>query len=666
MAGLLLAIQQNSVGYTTINCHRRLRDGTATAGRPVGVGHMKPNRVLAGTGALALALLSIYVAGIALIDPLILRPVVFAMAIAIGILRWPLAEEFGATGAKAALLWAADVALLAATLWACRSYIEISEALENGFIFLTPFDIALGFAAMFAALEITRRTLGWTIVIICLLAMGYMVLGEYLPGRLGNAGYSVERVVSDLWLSTSGTLGTAFGVLTTLVIVYIVFGSIITKTGAGDALIRIAMSLAGGTRGGAAHGAVGASALFGSISGSTVANVVGTGTFTIPLIKRQGFSGRFAGAVEAAASTGGTFTPPVMGSAAFLIADLTGTPYLTVAAAAAIPALLFYLSLFLAVELEARRIGIEPIPEADRIRLTGRDWLNGLMFALPIATILVVMLAGRSASYAGFIAILVTIATALVLNPDLRRNPMVIVDGLVMGGINAVKILVVIASIGIFVGVINSTGLGVKLAQLIGSLGQEQLFLSLAVAAVATAILSMGMPTTPAYLIVVLTMGPALLRLDAPVLAMHLFILYYAALGAVTPPVAGGSYTAAPIAEADPLKLSYTAFRLTIVAYIFPFVFIFSPEILLVIGDPTAGQIASVLARSVAAVTMITLGLGMRGRSPLDVALKAAAFGSGILILFPDGAHFWPGLVLGFGTLAILRLRQAKPAAGKS
>lgn len=616
---------------------------------------MAIHKGIAASAALAISLISLYVAGVRLIDPLILRPTVFGLAVVVGILNWPLVEEFSATGAKAAILWLVDAALLVGAAYACLRYVQISETFEDGFMFLTWRDIALGFLAMFTALEVTRRTLGWTIVIICALALIYMVFGEYLPGVLGNAGYSPEQVVSDLWLSTTGTLGTAFGVLTTLVIVYIVFGSIITKSGAGDALIKIAMSLAGGTRGGAAHGAVGASALFGSISGSTVANVVGTGTFTIPLIKRQGFSGRFAGATEAAASTGGTFTPPVMGSAAFLLADLTGTPYLTVAIAAAVPALLFYISLFLAVEMEARRTGIQPVAEADRVRLTTRDWVNGLMFFLPIVTIIGVLIAGRSAAFAGFVSIFVTIATALALNPQLRAKPLVLFDGLVTGGINAVRILVVIASIGIFVGVINSTGLGVKLAQLIGGLGREQLFISLMVAAAATTILSMGMPTTPAYLIVVLTMGPALLKLDAPVLSMHMFILYYAALGAVTPPVAGGSYTAAPIADADPVLLSFTAFRLTIVAYIFPFVFIFSPAIFLVVGDPSILAIASVILRSIFSVVLITLGLGLAGHSLKVIGIKALSLISGCLVLFTSPMIFGPGLVMGVIALLVIR-----------
>ncbi len=620
---------------------------------------MAPNKILAGITAVAIAVLSMYVAGVRLIDPLLLRPTMFGLAVVTGILYWPLADEFKAKGLFAGFLWLVDIAIMGAAAYACVRYIQISETFEDGFFFLGTFDIALGFAAMLTAMELTRRTLGWTIVIICGLALGYMVFGEYLPGFLGNAGYSPEQVVTDLWLSTTGTLGTAFGVLTTLVVVYIVFGSIITKTGAGESLIKIAMSLAGGTRGGAAHGAVGASAMFGSISGSTVANVVGTGTFTIPLIKRQGFSGRFAGATEAAASTGGTFTPPVMGSAAFLVADLTGTPYLTVAIAAAVPAILFYVSLFFAVELEANRIGIVPIPKAERQTLVTADWIKSLMFFVPILTILAVLIGGRSAAFAGFVAIFTTVASALALNPDLRKNPMLLLEGLVSGGINAVRILVVIGTIGIFVGVINSTGLGVKLAQLISGLGQENLFLSLIVAAAATAVLSMGMPTAPAYLIVVLTMGPALIALDTPVLSLHLFILYYAALGAVTPPVAGGSYTAAPIANADPLKLSYTAFRLTIVAYIFPFVFIYSPEIFLVVGDPTLLEIASVVVRSLVAVILITFSLGVTGPGTATLILKAIAFAAGCLMLIPSLVWFGIGVLIGLPAALALRRRAA-------
>lgn len=621
---------------------------------------MAIHKSIAAFAALMISLLALYVAGIRLIDPLLLRPIFFGLAVLVGVLNWPLAEEIPSSGVKLAILWLADIVILLGALSACIRYVQISETFEDGFMFLTWIDITLGFVAMLTAMEITRRTLGWTIVVICAMALAYMVFGEYLPGFLGNAGYSPEQVVSDLWLSTTGTLGTAFGILTTLVIVYIVFGSIITKSGAGDALIKIAMSLAAGTRGGAAHGAVGASAMFGSISGSTVANVVGTGTFTIPLIKRQGFSGRFAGATEAAASTGGTFTPPVMGAAGFLLADLTGTPYLTVAVAAAVPAILFYISLFLAVEMEARRTGIEPVTPENRIKLTRRDWLNGLMFFFPILTILVVLISGRSAAFAGFISIFVTVGVSLALNSDLRAKPTALLEGLINGGINAVKILVIIATIGIFVGVINSTGLGVKLAQLIGSLGREQLFLSLVVAAAATTILSMGMPTTPAYLIVVLTMGPALLKLDAPVLSMHMFILYYAALGAVTPPVAGGSYTAAPIANADPVLLSFTAFRLTIVAYIFPFVFIFSPEIFLVVGDPSIVAVVSVVVRSIFAVVLITLGLGYEGSTISNFGIKALAFVSGCMTLFSNPAVFGIGIVMGTLALFLLRERAAK------
>ena len=281
------------------------------------------------------------------------------------------------------------------------------------------------------------------------------------------------------------------------------------------------------------------------------------------------------------------------------------------------------------------------------------------MFFVPILTILTILIAGRSAAFAGFVAIFTTIIAALTLNPDLRKKPMLLLDGLVSGGINAVRILVVIGTIGIFVGVINSTGLGVKLAQLISGLGQENLFLSLVVAALATAVLSMGMPTAPAYLIVVLTMGPALIALETPVLSLHLFILYYAALGAVTPPVAGGSYTAAPIAEADPLQLSYTAFRLTIVAYIFPFVFIYSPEIFLVVGDPSLPEIVAVIVRSLIAVILITFGLGVAVNRGVGLLLKAITFGTGCLMLVPSLIWFAIGLAIGLPAAFFLRNHAA-------
>ena len=328
-----------------------------------------------------------------------------------------------------------------------------------------------------------------------------MLFGKYLPGVFGNAGYSLERVVSDIWLSTVGVMGTAFGVLLNLVLVFIVFGAVLSNTGAGESLIKIAFALTGRMRGGPAHGAVIASMAFGTMSGSTVANVVGTGSFTIPLIKRRGFTPRFSGAVEAAASTGGQFTPPVMGSAAFLLADLADIPYILVALGALVPALYYYVSIFLAVELESARRGIQPTPEAERTGLSRRDWLNGLMFVGPIVVIVTLMVAGRSPAFAGFSAIIATIVFAFALNPEFRKNLKSLGPALAEGGTNATQILIIIACIGIFIGVIDATGIGVKLAQFISSTSKEDLFLSLVVTAIAATFLSMGMPTTPAYLI---------------------------------------------------------------------------------------------------------------------------------------------------------------------
>ncbi len=617
-------------------------------------------KTIATVLAFIIAIQSVYTAGFGLFDPLIHRPIILALAVGAAIFRWSLVRQYNVEDPRLqTLCWIADLAMFAVLVTAAGRYIQLSETLEESLITIELFDKLLGLGAMLVIMEMTRRVIGPPVFILTAVALIYMLFGKYLPGVLGNAGYSLERVVSDIWLSTVGVMGTAFGVLLNLVLVFIVFGAVLSNTGAGESLIKIAFALTGRMRGGPAHGAVIASMAFGTMSGSTVANVVGTGSFTIPLIKRRGFTPRFSGAVEAAASTGGQFTPPVMGSAAFLLADLADIPYILVALGALVPALYYYVSIFLAVELESARRGIQPTPEAERTGLSRRDWLNGLMFVGPIVVIVTLMVAGRSPAFAGFSAIIATIAFAFALNPEFRKNLKSLGPALAEGGTNATQILIIIACIGIFIGVIDATGIGVKLAQFISSTSKEDLFLSLVVTAIAATFLSMGMPTTPAYLIVVLTMGPAIAKLDVPIFAMHMFILYYAVLGAVTPPVAGASYTAAPIAGDDPVKLSFTAVRLTWVAYIMPFVFIYDPSILLITEEFTWSGLASISVRLAVSMYLCTVGLAGYSRDQMSVAARCLFFAVGIAALISDPLIHWPASAVGIAFIAF----QYRPAA---
>ena len=351
-------------------------------------------------------------------------------------------------------------------------------------------------------------------------------------------------------------------------------------------LLRIAVSLTGGLRGGPAHAAIAASGFFGTISGSVSANVVGTGVFTIPMIKERGFRSSFAGGVEAAASSGGQFMPPVMGAVAFVMADVTGIPYVVIIGAALMPALFYYGSLFAAVWVEAARSGIEAIPRSQRARVSRRDWWMSLMFVIPILVIIGVLVTGRSPAMAGLWATVVGAALGL-MNPEVRRRPQIYLAALVRGGEQCGRIMVAVAAIGIIVGVMNLTGLGIRFSNMILAFAGTDLFFAMFLVAVASMILGMGLPTIPAYLIIVLIMGQAIENLGVPKILVHLFVLYYGVLSAITPPVAIAAYAAAPIAGANPMTTAVQALKLSFVGFIVPFVFVYNPSLSLVAGFET-------------------------------------------------------------------------------
>jgi TRAP transporter 4TM/12TM fusion protein len=439
-----------------------------------------------------------------------------------------------------------------------------------------------------------------------------------------------------------------------------VFGTVLEGTGASAVLLRFASRATSRLRGGPAHGAVLASAMFGTMSGSAAANVMSIGVFTIPTIRRHGFSANFAAGVEAAASTGGQILPPVMGAAAFLMAELTGTPYLTICVAAALPALFYYGSLFCAIAIEAKRLGIERVPPAERRGLTVRDWIDALLFLGPVATIIAVMISGRSAAMAGFWAIIVAIVVALAINPEVRRRPMVIVDALAKGGIAGAKMAIAVATIGVLIGATNLTGIGMRFSNVILAAGQGNLFLSLVLTMVASLFLGMGLPTLPAYLIIVLVIGPALVQLGVPLLIAHLFVFYYSCLSAITPPVAIAAYGAAAIADTNPIATGFSAMRLALVGFLIPYVFVYEPSLALVVGfDPV--EFGWAIVRLCAAIWLLTTGFAGIDRGRMAVGVRGLRLLLGILVLVP-----LPAVALGAAALAaglvVLDARRARLA----
>ncbi|MFV0245211.1 MAG: TRAP transporter permease, partial [Qingshengfaniella sp.] len=411
------------------------------------------------------------------------------------------------------------------------------------------------------------------------------------------------------------------------------FGSLLEAIGAGPVLLKFAFALTGRFRGGPAHAAIAASGVFGTMSGSVSGNVVGTGVMTIPMIIKRGFAPRYAGGVEAAASSGGQFMPPIMGAVAFIMSDLTGIPYLTICIAALLPALFYYASLFVSVHVEAARQGITPIPRADRPVITPHDWLMSLCFILPLGLIMVLMITGRSPAMAGFWAVVSTVVLGFILNPDLRRKPQRLLTGLIDGGQAGAQILIAVAAIGLVIGVMNMTGLGLRFATIIGNIAGDSLFLSLVMMMLGSLVLGMGMPTVPSYRVVILVMGPAIEIMGVPTVIAHLFVVYFGVLSSITPPVAIAAFAAAPIAKANPMLIGVDACRIALIGFLIPFVLVYNPALSLVTGFTVTGLIWICLRLSLAIWFFATGFSGFAAnRLPLWMWLLRLALGLALLI----------------------------------
>ncbi|GGO79870.1 hypothetical protein GCM10011348_15270 [Marinobacterium nitratireducens] len=493
-----------------------------------------------------------------------------------------------------------DLGLCGLLIAALVRYAIIADQLETGLYFLEPIDVVLGVGALIVLLEMARRMVGLPLVLVCLAGIIYGLLGDRLGGMLSHAGMTLPDMIFTLWYSFDGVFGRPLAVVVSTIVIFIIFGALLEVLGAGEVLLKLAMRSLGWLRGGAAHAAVLASALFGSVSGSAVANVVGTGVVTIPMIKRSGFSARFAGAVETAASSGGQIMPPIMGAVAFIMADLTGIPYLYICLAALVPALLYYGSLLACISAEARRIGIERPDPATLPRLNGRDWLMLSVFAVPLGLIILLLVGGKSPALAGFWATVTALILGLLFNPETRS--LTKLKELVTTAASAsATILVAVGAVGIIVGIMNLTGLGLRFATAAQMLSDGSLLMSLVLMALACLVLGMGMPTVPAYLIIILIMGPAVEALGLPTVAAHLFVVYFAVMSAVTPPVALAAFAAASIAQANPIGISVTAVRLALIGFLVPFAFAFNPSLLL-ITDFSITEFCWVLLRLAVAI----------------------------------------------------------------
>jgi len=467
-------------------------------------------------------------------------------------------------------------------------------------------DIVLGAFLVLIVLEAGRRTVGWPIVIIALLFLSYAYFGQAMPGILMHRGYSIARIFPFLYLTDAGIFGIPLGVSSRFILLFIIFGAFLEKAGAGIFFRDLSLALTGRHVGGPGKAAILFSGFIGSITGSSTANVVTTGTFTIPLMKKLGYKPAFAAGVEADASTGGQILPPVMGAAAFVMAEYIGVPYVTVMVAAIVPALLYFITSFFMVHYRSLKDNLLPVPKDELPKLL--DVLkDGFYYFTPLVILIVLLVMRFSPSRAVFWALLSTIALSWIKS-DTRMGPKEIFEALYSGVQKALEVVAACAVAGIIIGIVTMTGLGLKFSTLIEVLAGGNLMAGLFYTLIASLILGIGVPTTAKYIILATLVAPALVSLGAPLLASHLFILYFGTDADITPPVGLAAYAAAGLAGAHPLTTGIEAFKMGITAYIVPFAFILGPALLL------QGPVIEIIIACVTAlIACAGLGAGMQG-----------------------------------------------------
>lgn len=451
---------------------------------------------------------------------------------------------------------------------------------------IMPLDVVFGMIAIALVLEATRRTVGYPLMVIGIFMLGYPFFGKYIPGMFGHRGFAFSRLMEQMFMTTNGIFGEAVGIASSYVLMFVVFGEFLNKTGGGDFFFDLSRSIAGSSRGGLAKTAVVASALFGSISGSPISNVATTGAMTIPMMKRSGYPAHFAGAVETAASCGGTIMPPVMGAVAFLMAEIIGVTYKDVLVAAIIPALLYYGAVFFSVDSEAIKQKLKGENKEDLPNML-KTLIQGIQYLFPLIWLVVRLFMGLSPSRVALEAVFWMIVIALVMrNPKYPISFKILLKALV-SSVNALTpVAVACAAAGVVIGVITLTGIGGKFTSLIMALGGGMLFPALFLTMIVTIVLGMGMSISPTYLLAASLAAPGLINIGVNPMSAHLFIVYFAAMATMTPPVSLAAYTAAGIADADPMRVGFTAVRIGIVAFIIPYVFVYQPQLILQTTHP--------------------------------------------------------------------------------
>ncbi|MGB9790500.1 MAG: TRAP transporter permease [Thermotoga caldifontis] len=494
---------------------------------------------------------------------------------------------------------------------------------------VTPVQILLGTILVITILEATRRIVGLALTILAAASVFYMYIGHLLPGEFKGMYVTHDRIIEHLYLTGEGIFSTPLGVSATLVMMFLILGGFLEHSGVGEYFMDLSKALAGKAVGGPAKIAVVSSGLFGSISGSAVANVYATGTFTIPMMKQLGFSPVFAGAVEAVASSGGQIMPPIMGAAAFIMASFLGIPYKQVMIAALIPAVLYYFYVFMSVHARAVKLGLRGLP--DEMIPSVKYVLKKLYVLAPIVVLVIMIMRGYTPMRSALTALIVSWLVSL-LDKRYRMGPKRILNALFDGSKNIFVVAIACAAAGIVVGAVTLTGIGFKLVSFIFSLAQNVPFMALIMVMLMAIVLGMGLPTTAAYIVASALAVPALINLGFKPLASHMFVFYYAVFSAITPPVALAAYAASSISGAKPSDTGYQAFRLGMIAMIIPFAFMYDAGFLL-----QSNWLNNLLAIVAGLVSAMALSYAIEGyfKTRLTLAMRSLLAALGVLVLLP-------------------------------
>jgi TRAP transporter 4TM/12TM fusion protein len=606
---------------------------------------------------MALVFFQIYTAGFGQFPPLSQRAVHVGLGLAIVFLGF--VRFYSGTGTREKVWRAGDMLLavlgLTATIYILTQETRITESFN---LAVMPADLILGSTLTVILLVAAWRTTGPALPILAIVMLLYTLMGQHIPGTWGHPGFDFRYLIEHLYLGTEGIWGTVTGLSANLIAIFIIFGAFLMATGAAQTFMDMALLAAGRFPGGAAKVATVSSALFGMLNGAAVANVASTGAFTIPSMKRLGYKSSFAGAVEATASSGGQITPPIMGAGAFVMAELLSVPYLDVVYAAAIPALLFYACVWMSIDVEARREDMRSFDETElptRAEVLAIGRIGPLV--VTIGVLLISMFSGNTPTLAAFYAICTNVGLYLLIGlfhgKDLKQRILKLQGAVISAAFGITGILALLVTAQVALSLIGLTGSGIKLSEMIVSIGGGQLFIGVLLSMIVALILGMGMPTTAAYLLAAAVAAPALISLDVDPLVAHFVVFYSALLSALTPPVCTAVFTAAVIAKTDWWSVSLVSIRLALMKYLLPLFFVFRPAVLLEAGTM---EIIWSLVMGLVASMLLAIGGGRfyRKRISLPIALILCAIGALV------AANEWWMDAIAIMTLAVVIVGQRR------